>query len=113
MQVGIVTKNVHWNLGLARTQDGPQLYQSEGCTSLQNKADFGVTRDSATTSYELRLPLADLGLAPGMEFGMNIVFLDDDKGSGPRYRLQLAPGLDGFERTTSPEKVYPRFVLPK
>jgi outer membrane protein assembly factor BamB len=113
MQVGIVTKNVHWNLGLARTQDGPQLYQAEGSTSLANKADFGVTRDSATTSYELRLPLADLGLAPGMEFGMNIVFLDDDKGSGPRYRLQLAPGLDGFERTTSPEKVYPRFVLPK
>jgi hypothetical protein len=119
MQVGIVTpKNVHWNVGLALTKEGAELYQAEGTTNnLAKIAGYAATRADAapsTTYYELRLPLATLGLEPGAEFGFNIVFLDDDKGNGVRYWLQLAPGLAGRdERTAPPDKLYPRFVLAK
>jgi hypothetical protein len=38
----------------------------------------GVTRDdkAGVTRYQLRLPLATLGLEPGQEFGFNVVFFD-------------------------------------
>ncbi|MBM4144475.1 MAG: hypothetical protein FJ225_12930, partial [Lentisphaerae bacterium] len=118
MQVGIVTpNNVHWNLGLALTREGPVLYQAEGSTnSMPKLARYAVARveSDGKTTYEMSLPLAPLGLAPDAEFKMNIAFLDDDSGSGPRYWLQLAPGLAGRDsRTPPPSKVYPGFIPEK
>jgi hypothetical protein len=53
-----------------------------------------VVRDDAggVTRYELRLPLAALGLKPGEAFGFNAAVFDDDDGFGQCYRLQLAGG---------------------
>ncbi|KPK43699.1 MAG: hypothetical protein AMK72_12990, partial [Planctomycetes bacterium SM23_25] len=74
------------------------------------------------TRYELRLPLAAIGLKPGEKFGFNTVLYDDD-GSGLRHWLQLAPGMaPGLPRGGAPVSVpmisgktarYPRFVLAK
>jgi hypothetical protein len=118
MQMGIVTvKDVQWNLGLALTQSGVVLQQFSGANNaLLNVASRSVVRNEAahTTSYELSLPLAALGLEPGAEFGFNIAFLDDDDGKGMRYGIPLASGLLGRDaRTPPPAKVYPRFVLTK
>ena len=116
MQVGIVnSKGVHWNMGLALTDGGVAFYDAENPSNvLERVADYAVTASDATrtTCYELSLPLEVLGLKPGDEFGLNIVFLDDDKGNGVRYWLQLAAGLAGRdEKTPPPAKLYPRFVL--
>jgi hypothetical protein len=118
MQVGIAApKNVHWNLGLALTPDGVVFHQAEGSTnSLSRVAGYAVTRSESakSTTCELRLPLAALGLEPGAEFGFNVVFLDDDTGNGARYWLQLGPGLAGRDsKTAPPSKLYPRFILAK
>jgi hypothetical protein len=118
LQMGIVTgKDVHWNLGLALTQSGVVLQQFSGASNaLSNVASRSVVRNESahTTSYELSLPLAVLGLEPGAEFGFNIAVLDDDDGKGMRYGIPLAPGLLGRDaKTPPPAKVYPRFVLPK
>jgi|GEM_PF-1812647 len=116
MQVGIVNpKGVHWNMGLALTDGGVAFYDAENPSNvLERVADYAVTASDATrtTYYELSLPLEVLGLKPGDEFGLNFAFLDDDKGNGVRYWLQLAAGLAGRdEKTPSPAKLYPRFVL--
>ena len=69
-------------------RQGPTLSKTAGCA---------VARDEAArvTRYELRLPLADIGLKPGEECGFNFLFFDDDDGNGQRYRLQWAPEHDG------------------
>jgi len=112
LRMGLVTaKGVHWNIGLALTQAGVAFHQWEGRgDTLPKTAGCAVARDDAgrTTRYELRLPLAALGLEPGAEFGFNLVFYDDD-GNGQRYWLQLAPGLAGGSNIA----LYPRFVLAK
>jgi hypothetical protein len=75
-----------------------------------------VTRNEAAriTHYELCLPLADLGLKPEEPFGFNVVFLDDDDGTGSRYWFQLSPGLCGRDaRSPSPWQAYPQFELEK
>jgi hypothetical protein len=118
LQMGFVTgKDVHWSLGLALTPSGVVLQQLSGASNaLSNVASRVVMRNEAarTTSYELSLPLAALGLEPGSEFGFNIAVLDDDDGYGMRYGIPLVPGLLGRDaKTPSPAKVYPRFVLPK
>ena len=66
-----------------------------------------VVRDdkARVTRYELRLPLAAVGLEPGDEFGFNVVLVDDD-GDGQPYWLRLAPGLPGSGNTST----YPKFV---
>ena len=111
MQVGVaVSTNVQWNIGLALTENGAALHPFVGrAEGLTKAAGYAVARDEAagTTRYELRLPLAELGLIPGAEFGFNIVFLDDDDGGGQRYWMQLAPGLSGGPDVS----LYPRFVL--
>ncbi len=115
--MGVVTaKDVHWNIGLALTKDGVVFHQWAGNgDTLQKTAEYTVVRDddantkTKTTRYELRLPLATLGLEPGALFGFNIVFFDDDDGNGQRHWLQLAPGLAGRHDVT----LYPRFVLAK
>jgi hypothetical protein len=118
MQVGIaISTNVHWNIGLALTTNGLVFHTFEGKgDALSKTAGYAVVRDvpAAITRYELRLPLADLGLKPGESFGFNIVFLDDDDGAGSRYWFQLAPGLCGRNaKSPPPWKTYPRFVLGK
>jgi hypothetical protein len=113
LRMGLVTaEGVRWNIGLALTQAGVAFHQWEGRgDTLPKTAGCAVARDDAgrTTRYELRLPLAGLGLEPGAAFGFNIVFFDDDDGNGQRYWLQLAPGLAG----SFDPALYPRFVLAK
>jgi len=112
LQIGLVTaEGVDWNIALALTQDGVALHQSSGeGETLMKTADCAVVRDdkAKVTRYELRLPLAALGLKPGDEFGFNVVFVDDD-GDGQPYWLRLAPGLPGSGNST----MYPQFVLEK
>jgi hypothetical protein len=125
LQIGLATpKGVTWNVGLALTKDGVGFHQWEGHgDTLLKTVGCAVVRDDKTnvTRYGLRLPLAALGLEPGAEFGFNIVFYDDDDGSGIRHWLQLAPGMaPGLPRDGEPvslptiagnTKLYPRFVL--
>jgi hypothetical protein len=116
MQLGLaISTNVRWNLGLALTTNGVVFHQFEGRgDALSKTATYAVVRDEAAklTRYELRLPLADLGLTPGAEFGFNVAFLDDDDGSGQRKWFQLAPGLCGRAWNTPPPwQVYPRYVM--
>ncbi len=113
LKMGLATaEGVHWNIGLALTKAGVALHQWEGeGDALVKAAGCAVTRDdkAGITCYELRLPLTALGLKPGAEFGVNIVFFDDDGGNGQPYWLQLAPGLEHPVNN----KLYPRFVLEK
>jgi hypothetical protein len=118
LQIGLVTgEGVRWNIGLALTKTGVAFHQWEGAgDALAKTANVAVARDDpaaggisagGVTRYELRLPLAALGLKPGEEFGFNAVVFDDDDGFGQCYRLQLAPGLAEGGRAGA----YPRFVL--
>ena len=98
------------NMALALTEAGVVFHQFSGPDrTLRDRAEYKVVRDekSKATVYELRLPLAALGLQPGAEFDFNIVFLDDDDGKGHRYWLQLAPGLCGRPAAN------PRYILAK
>jgi hypothetical protein len=112
LQMGVVTAGgVHWNIALALTKAGAAFHQYAGRgDTLVKAAGCAVVRDekAAVTRYELRLPLAALGLKPGEEFGFNIVLVDNDD-KGQPYWLQLAPGLAHSVNT----KLYPRFVLAK
>ncbi|MGB2823436.1 MAG: hypothetical protein WBF17_20820, partial [Phycisphaerae bacterium] len=112
LQMGLVTADgAHWSVGAALTRAGVAFHQWEGKgDTLVKTAGCAVARDgkAGITRYELRLPLAALGLKPGEEFGFNIVCRDsDDDGSGQLYWLQLAPGLTPPVNT----KLYPRLVL--
>ena len=111
LQMGLVTADgVHWNIGAALTKEGVAFHQWEGKgDTLLKTAGCAVTRDDKAkiTRYELRLPLAALGLKPSTDFGFNVVFFDDDDGNENLYWLQLAPGLTHLVNT----KLYPRFVL--
>jgi len=113
LQMGLVTsKGVHWNLALALTANGVALHQFEGDgEAVVRAADCAVVRDdkASITRYELRLPLAAIGLKGGEEFGFNAVFFDDDDGHGHRHWIQLAPGLAGGRNVGR----YPRFLLAK
>ena len=112
LQIGLVTaEGVDWNIALALTQAGVALHQFAGRRdALVKTADCAVVRDgkARVTRYELRLPLAALGMQGGDEFGFDVVFVDDD-GDGQPYWLRLAPGLPGSGNST----MYPRFVLEK
>jgi len=112
LQLGLASADgVQWNVGLALTKADVAFHQWEGKNdALVKTADCAVARDkkAKATRYELRLPLAALGLKPGAEFGLNLVVFDDD-GDGQPYWLQLAPGLAGGSNNA----LYPRFVLAK
>jgi hypothetical protein len=111
LQMGLVTVDgVRWNVGAALTQTGIAFHQWEGeGNTLLKTAECAVVRDDKAklTRYELRLPLAALGVQPGAEFAFNLVLFDDDDGNEDLYYLQLAPGLAGLQNI----KLYPRFVL--
>ncbi|MBM4036998.1 MAG: hypothetical protein FJ290_00670 [Planctomycetes bacterium] len=117
LQLGLVTaKGVRWKVALALTKAGVAFHQyaGEGDT-LAKTTGCAATRDdkARVTRYELRLPLAALGLEPGVDFGVNMMFFDDDDGSGHRYWLQLAPGLAAGPASGGNTALYPRFVLEK
>jgi hypothetical protein len=98
------------NLALALTDAGVAFHRFSGPgETLRDEAEFKVVRndETKTTVYELRLPLAALGVEPGKGFSFNIAFLDDDDGKGHRCWLQLAPGLCGRGAA------HPRYVLAK
>jgi len=118
LQLGIVlSSNVHWNLGVALTTNGAAFHPFEGRgDTLSKTAACAVVRDepAKVTRYELRLPLADLGVKPGESFGFNVVVLDDDDGTGSRYWFQLAPGLCGRTAKAPPRwQTYPRYIVEK
>ena len=116
VQFSLVTaKGAHWNLGLALTDSGVVFHKWTGPRKAQTKSfTYTVVRNKAakTTIYELRLPLAVLGLEPGKECAYYFMFCDDDKDdelAGMRYRFQWAPTVSyPFRRS-----IYPRFVLDK
>jgi hypothetical protein len=71
------------------------FHQSQGPNDeLAKTAGLAVVRDDAggMTRYELRLPLAALGLEPKQEFSFGADVFDDDDGFGQCYGLQLAGG---------------------
>jgi hypothetical protein len=75
---------------------------------LEQTANCAVVRDelAGVTRYELRLPLTDLKLKPGVECCFYLRFFDSD-GGGARYRFQLAPSItDPFKA-----KLYSKLVL--
>jgi hypothetical protein len=100
IQMGLAAGKTHWNLALALTEGGVVFRQVEGAKDkdMEETAGFSVKREGNQTQtfYEMRLPLADLGLKPGDEFNLNVCVLDDDKGDGQRYWLQTSPGLLGL-----------------
>ncbi len=111
MQVGVaISTNVHWNVGLALTTTGVVFHTFVGPgAGVVQGATYAVVRDEAAklTRYELRLPMASLGLHPDESFGFNVMVFDDDDGQGSRDRFQLAPGMTYPFQTG----LYPRFVV--
>jgi hypothetical protein len=118
LQLGLVTADGgEWNLGLALTGSGAVFRQFTGRgDALAKVVGCAVVRDEAAgvTRYELRLPLAALGVEPGANIGFNVVVFDDDDGSGQCCWLQLAPGLAGRDKNTAPPaKLYPQVFIAK
>jgi hypothetical protein len=125
LQMGLAApKGITWNVGLALTKDGVRFHQWEGTDdTLLKTVSCAVVRDdkAGVTRYELRMPMAALGLEPGAGFHFNIVLYDDDDGTGFRHWIQLAPRMaPGLPRAGAPVSVpmiagktalYPRFVL--
>ena len=111
MQVGLVNQaGDHWNVGAALTEQGAAFHQWDGRgDALTKTATYGVARDDAAgvTRYEMRLPLADIGVKPGAECSFYLMFFDDDDGKGCHHRLQWVPG----KTKTFMRRLYPRFVL--
>jgi hypothetical protein len=112
LQVGLINpEGLQWNFGLALTEEnGAQIQQWSGKDEAALKsAKYAVVRDdeARVTRYELRIPLADLGLTAGVECSYYLMFFDDDTGNGSRYRFQWAPNaMEPFKRD-----FFPRVVL--
>jgi hypothetical protein len=95
LTLDLATPQGRWRLGLAPTKTGMAFHQWEGRNDeLAKTAGLAVVRDDASgvTRYELRLPLAALGLEPKQEFSFNAAVFDDDDGFGQSYWLQLVGG---------------------
>jgi len=94
--MGLVTADgARWRIGLALTKTGVAFHQWEGKgDDLAKTGGFAVTRDDAggMTRYELRLPLAVLGLKPGDDFQFDSAVCDDDDGFGQVYQVQTGSG---------------------
>ncbi|MDP7024919.1 MAG: SUMF1/EgtB/PvdO family nonheme iron enzyme [Kiritimatiellia bacterium] len=110
MQFSVVTmKDVHWNFGLALVKQDVVLHQWDGPTEEPPKSiQYKVTRDeqARTTVYELRMPLADLGVEAGKPCSYYFRFMDRDA-KQRLYWFQWAPTVERpFKRD-----LYPRFEL--
>jgi hypothetical protein len=92
LQIELTMANaVLWNIGLALTQTGVAFHQWKGANdALAKDGSVAVVRDEAAriTRYEMKLPLADLGLEPGNVFSVSAVVFDDDDGFGQCYQIQ-------------------------
>jgi hypothetical protein len=96
LTLGIFTPQSEWQIGLALTKTEAAFHQWQGRNDdLAKNAGLAVVRDEAggVTRYELRLPLAALGLKPGDDFRFDPVVSDDDDGFGQAYQVQMGPGL--------------------
>jgi len=96
LQIGIATREGHRTFGVAATADGVRVHQWQpDDTKLLEVLDCAVVRDDAkgATRYELRLPLAPLGIASDELFGFNVLVSEDDDGAGSQEWIQLAPGM--------------------
>ncbi|MFZ4396921.1 MAG: SUMF1/EgtB/PvdO family nonheme iron enzyme, partial [Kiritimatiellia bacterium] len=95
LTLGLTTPQGRWRIGLALTKTGVAFHQWEGAgDALAKTAGLAVVRDDAggVTRYELRLPLAALGLEPKQEFSFGADVFDDDDGFGQCYSIHLAGG---------------------
>lgn len=95
LTLDLSTPQGRWRIGLALTKTGVTFHQWQGPNDeLAKTSGLAVVRDNPAgmTRYELRLPLAALGLEPGKEFGFSAAVFDDDDGFGQAYGLQLAGG---------------------
>lgn len=112
LQIGLRTEQgPAWRLGLARTAAGTVFHQWQGVgDELLRGVECGVDRDEArgTTRYEVALPLAVLGLAPGAEFALNMQVVDDDD-AVQRHTLRLADGIATDPAGTDAPERFPRF----
>jgi hypothetical protein len=110
MNVGLIdTNGVQTSLWLALTTNGVVFPPVAGKNKNVSKtAKYAVVRDEAAkvTRYELRLPLTDLGLAPGGKCCYYFMFMDND-GKGLRYRFQWAPVIT----KTFNARFYSKFVM--
>ena len=110
MQLGVVNwVGERWNIGTALTAEGVRFHQWDGRSDVSKTATYAVTRDDAAgvTRYEMRVPLADIGVKPGEACSYYFLFFDDDDGKGCHHRLQYIPDKTRlFKR-----RLYPRFVI--
>ncbi len=109
MNFGWIDANgMQTSLWLALTTNGVVFVPFQGRSEKLSKiATCAVVRDDAAkvTRYEVRLPLAELGLAPGT-YCYCFMFMDND-GKGLRYRFQWLPVV------TKPfnARLYSKFVI--
>ena len=109
MNFGWIDENgMQTSLWLALTTNGVVFVPFQGRSEKLSKiAKYAVVRDDAAkvTRYEVRLPLTELGLAPGT-YCYCFMFMDND-GKGLRYRSQWLPVV------TKPfnARLYSKFVL--
>lgn len=84
-------------IGFALTSSGEQVYQWFPNTGNPNKVKCRIKRDGQHTIYEAAIPFTSLPnperWGAGMVMGFSMVILDDDDGSGAKYRLELSPGI--------------------
>ncbi len=102
-----------FNIVVALASDRVQTQQFRGSeTGILENGEFVVVRDEGKgrTFYEMKLPLASLGLSPdsGVTFGYNAILFDDDDGEGMDYWIQITDGIAGG--SWAPER-FPNFIL--
>ena len=97
-------------MGMALVGGKPAFVQWVG-QGIWNDCEYAVKRDDKEkkTFYEIRIPLASLGipLEKGSAFGFNFVIFNDDTGAGSNYYYQFAPGITGGKNPA----VFKKFVL--
>jgi hypothetical protein len=114
LQIGLRTgQGPTWRLGLARTAAGTVFHQWNGVgDDLLRGVECSVDRNDArgTTRYAAALPLAVLGLAPGVDFAFNLQVVDDDD-AGQRHTLRLAEGIATDPAGSDAPERFPRFRI--
>jgi len=99
-------------LGIALISGRPVVSQWAGTGAWKN-AEYAAKRDekTKTTFYEMRIPLAVLGInkVEKTVFGFNFAIFNDDSGSGANYWTQLSPGITGGKNPV----LFKKFTLVK
>lgn len=98
-------------LGIALIDNKAAVAQWTKNANVWKSSEYAVKRDDKgkKTFYEMRIPLAILGIPPqkGSAFGFNFVIFNDDTGAGANYYYQLAPGITGGKNPA----MFRKFVL--